>query len=122
TSRVADATGCPVPTGALMVLQVAVRGQRAEVDPAAHVGVAEEAVVRLVRVPEDDALLDFAVDLADGPDGDGGHGAAEDGRAAADVGRAGDLRERRHGRALVEPHGPVAQVDDRAGLDLRAGA
>ena len=54
---------------AVVVPEVAVGGDRAQVDPLADVGVAEEPLVVLVRVAVDDARLDLATDPAVRADG-----------------------------------------------------
>ena len=55
---------------AVIVAQVAVGGDRPEVDPLADVSVAEEAFVVLVGVAVDDGMLDLAADAAVGAEGD----------------------------------------------------
>ena len=49
---------------AVVVAQVAVRGDRPQVDPLADVGVAQEPLVILVRVAVNDRRLDLAADPA----------------------------------------------------------
>ena len=78
----------------VVVLQIAVGGQGPQVDPLAQVGVAQEAVVVLVRVALEDRLLDLAADAADRADRVplAALGPQED-RLPADVARAFDPRE-----------------------------
>ena len=52
---------------AVIVAQVAVGGDRPQVDPLADVGVAQESLVILVGVTVDDRRLDLAADPAVGP-------------------------------------------------------
>ncbi len=54
--------------GGVIVLEIAVGGQGAEVDPFTNVRVAEETVVVLIRVAVDDGFFHFASHATDGAD------------------------------------------------------
>src|SRR6266516_2917359 len=84
---------------AIGVLQVAVGRHRADVDPLAQVGVAQEAVVMLITVALHDARLDLATDPADWPD----RRLGQDARAGYDRARTNRCRA----------------LDERERLDMR---
>ncbi len=114
------AAGGPDPDRAVVVLQITVRGERAQIHPPSQIGVAEETVVRLVRVPEHDRVLDFAVDLRDRPDRHGGVRPAEQGRAAPGEDRPLQPRERAHRDAFLDPDGTGGDVEHDARFDQGA--
>ena len=107
----------------VVVLQVAVGRQRAEVDPLAHVGVAQEAVVVLVGVAVDDRLLDLAAHAAHRADRVALAALrAQQDRLLADVARPFDAGEGMDLDAFVEIDRPVLGVDHDHRMDHRAGA
>ena len=69
---------------AVVVAQVAVGSDRAEVDPLADVGVTQESLVILIGMAVHDGVLDLAADPADWPDR---HAAAEVGPEQLGIGR-----------------------------------
>ena len=105
---------------AVVVAQVAIGGDRAEVDPLADVGVAEEPVVVLVGGPVDDAGLDLAADAAAGPERHAAAGVgAEQLGVAADGAGALDAGERQHDDAGGDGDRPAGGIEDGVGVDPR---
>ena len=80
---------------AVRVLEVARHRARAEVRPAAEVRVADEAVVRFVRVAEEHGHADLAVHAALLADGRRRDATASHDAVLADVARSDEARERR---------------------------
>src|SRR5581483_1415889 len=69
---------------AVRVLEIARDRTSAEVHPPAKIGMADEAVVSLVRIPKHDATAQLTAHLAHRADGASGDVAAHDGARAAD--------------------------------------
>ena len=88
---------------AVIVAEVAVGSDRAEIHPFADIRMAQEAFVVFVRVAVDDRFLDLAADPAIGADR---HAAAEVG--AKELGILADE---------ARPFDPRERLDDRAGGD-----
>src|SRR5687768_3090994 len=86
-------TRCPDPDIRVVVLEIAVGGERSEVHPHADVRVAHEAFVRFVRIAEYDGLFELPVDLAARPYSPSVVDSAQECRAAADVHGPGNARE-----------------------------
>src|SRR5687767_15912798 len=97
---------------AVVVLQVAVRRHRAEIDPPPQVCMPEKAVVCFVGVAEHDRLFDLTVNFAHRPDRDGVERAAEQGAARTDVRGTSKARERTYSHAIIDPAGPGWTVED----------
>ena len=102
---------------AVVGAQVADLRAGAEVDPFADVGVAEEAVVRLVGVAVQDAGLDLAADAALRPDAAAAQFRTHDVAVGADVARPLQPAERLHHGVAVDQHRPFRGVEHHHRLD-----
>ena len=103
---------------AVIVAQVAVGGDRPQVDPLADVGVPEEALVVLVGEPLHDRGLDLAADPAIRSDRDGAADVgAEELGLGTDVAGPLDPGERLDPDIGADHDGPVRRVEDRVGID-----
>ena len=100
--RVARAVRCPELHRAVRVLQVARDRARAEVDPAPEHRMADEAVVPLVGVAEEDRVAQLPVHLARVADRRRGDPVGGEDAVLADVERSDQPRERLHVRAGAE--------------------
>src|SRR5581483_1026169 len=119
-ARVSQSARRPQAHGPVRVLQVARDRPGAEVDPAAKVRVADEAIVALVRVAQNDGRRELSVHLAMLADRAALDAIHRDGRLLADVARTDQSCERADDRAPADEDGSLGAIHGCHGINLRA--
>src|SRR5919108_4047279 len=103
----------------IRVLQVTRDRSGTQVHPAAEIGMADEAVVRLVGLSEHDRLADLAADDAPFADGAPVHAVAKDGGSRSDRARADESCERADNSVFPNENRPRGHIEHDVRLDRR---